>query len=206
MQPLAILFCLLTLQSPPIIDFLCHFLILVRYYGTVFYLVGYSTVQYRYLVTAFERLVTMVTSSCHTSAPTTCLNSSPSNSCKTIMYKSFHAAKHKYTGTSIYRSFEIFVLMLYITVNYFSVVSGWFPVFLGWTSTKQPTKCLAQGHNTVTLLAVSLELATQSKALQSLCAQNSYDPQSVTGIINGQINTGWCCSLSFFSDSVTLPT
>ena len=41
-----------------------------------------STKFTNWLVYRFERLVTMVTSSCHTSAPTTCLNSSPSNSCK----------------------------------------------------------------------------------------------------------------------------
>ena len=48
----AILFCLSTLPSPPIIDFLRYFPIPIGYYGTVFYLVGYSTVQYRHLVTA----------------------------------------------------------------------------------------------------------------------------------------------------------
>ena len=39
-------------------------------------------------------------------------------------------------------------------------MSGQFPVFLGLTSTKQRIKCFAQGQNTVTQLAVSLELAT----------------------------------------------
>ena len=44
----------------------------------------------------------------------------------------------------------LFVLMLYIPVNNFSVMPGQYPVFMGWTSTKQLIKCLAQGHNTVT--------------------------------------------------------
>ena len=43
-------------------------------------------------------------------------------------------------------------------VNNFSHTSGWFLVFLGWTSTKQRIECLADGHNTVT--PVSLEIAT----------------------------------------------
>ena len=39
--------------------------------------------------------------------------------------------------------FCLFVLILYIPVNNF-----WqFPVFLGWTDTKQQKKCLAQGYN-----------------------------------------------------------
>ena len=53
----------------------------------------------------------------------------------------------------------LFVLILYIpAVNDFSVMSGW--VFMGWTSTKQRIKCLAHGHNTVTL--VSLETSSPS--------------------------------------------
>ena len=52
------------------------------------------------------------------------------------------------------------VLVLYIPVDNFLVMLGQFPVFLGWTSTKQQIKCLVQGHNTVTLPVVSLELAT----------------------------------------------
>ena len=35
-------------------------------------------------------------------------------------------------------------MILYIPVNNYLVMSG--PVFLGWTSTKQRIKCLAQGH------------------------------------------------------------
>ena len=50
----------------------------------------------------------------------------------------------------------LFDLILYVPVNYFSVMSG--RVFLGWTSTKQGLMCLAQGHNTVT--PVRLEPAT----------------------------------------------
>ena len=52
----------------------------------------------------------------------------------------------------------LFVLILYIPVNNFSVMSG--RVFLGGTSTKQWIKCLAQGHNIVTPPAVTLEPAT----------------------------------------------
>ena len=43
--------------GPPIIDFLRYFPILVGYYGTVFYPVGYSTVQYRHLVAAGKNIV-----------------------------------------------------------------------------------------------------------------------------------------------------
>ena len=50
----------------------------------------------------------------------------------------------------------LFDLILYIPVNNLSVMSGW--VFLGLTSTKLGLMCLAQGHNTVTL--VKLEPAT----------------------------------------------
>ena len=52
----------------------------------------------------------------------------------------------------------LFVLMLYVPVNNFSVKSGRLSIFLGLTNTKQRLKCLAQGHNTVT--PVSLKLAT----------------------------------------------
>ena len=38
----------------------------------------------------------------------------------------------------------LFVLIIYVQVNNFSVMSGW--VFLGWTSTKQRNKCFALGH------------------------------------------------------------
>ena len=40
-----------------------------------------------------------------------------------------------------------FGLILYILVNNFSAISGL--VFLVWTSTMQPIKCLAKGHNTL---------------------------------------------------------
>ena len=57
----------------------------------------------------------------------------------------------------------LFVLMLYVPNNNFSDMSGWLPVFLSWTST---TKCLAQGHNTVTPPVVSFELATPQSPLK----------------------------------------
>ena len=50
---------------------------------------------------------------------------------------------------------------------HFSVMSAWFPVFLGWTSTKQQIKCLAQRHNTVTPPTVRLELATLQSPVYS---------------------------------------
>ena len=50
----------------------------------------------------------------------------------------------------------LFVLLLYVPVSSFSVMSERLPVFLGRTSTKQRIKCLAQEHNTVS--PVSLEL------------------------------------------------
>ena len=72
----------------------------------------------------------------------------------------------KTSTTTKYTAFDLlsalwaclFVLMLYVPVNIFSVTSGHFPVFLGWTSTTQRMKSLGQGHNTVT--PVSLKLAT----------------------------------------------
>ena len=39
----------------------------------------------------------------------------------------------------------VFVLILYVPVNNFSVMSGW--TFMGWTSTKQRMDCIAQGHS-----------------------------------------------------------
>ena len=51
----------------------------------------------------------------------------------------------------------LFELMLYIPVNNFSVLLGY---FLDLTSTKQRTKCLAKGQNTVS--PVSLEPAILS--------------------------------------------
>ena len=51
----------------------------------------------------------------------------------------------------------LFGLILYMSVNNFSDMLGM--VFLGGTSTKQWIKCLAQGHNTVTLPGVRLEPA-----------------------------------------------
>ena len=47
-------------------------------------------------------------------------------------------------------------LILYVPVNSFSVMPG--QVFLGLTSTKQRTRCLAQGHNAVA--PVRIEPAT----------------------------------------------
>ena len=43
-------------------------------------------------------------------------------------------------------------LILYVPVNTFSVMSGWF--FMGWTSSKQVFMCLRQTHNAVTQMGV----------------------------------------------------
>ena len=52
----------------------------------------------------------------------------------------------------------LLVLMLNVPVNNLLVMFGQFRAFMGKTSAKQWIQCLAQGHNTVTLL--SLKLAT----------------------------------------------
>ena len=49
-------------------------------------------------------------------------------------------------------------------INNFSVMSRHFTESLGWTSTKQRIKCLAQGHNTMPPL--SLKLVTLRSQLQ----------------------------------------
>ena len=51
--------------------------------------------------------------------------------------------------SSMQRIICLFDLMLYLPINNFSVMSGW--IFLGGTNTKQWIKCLAQGHNAVTV-------------------------------------------------------
>ena len=53
---------------------------------------------------------------------------------------------------------KLFVLILYVPVNNFSVILK--RVFLGRANTKQRIKYLAQGHNTATASAVRLELVT----------------------------------------------
>ena len=50
-------------------------------------------------------------------------------------------------------SFVLFDLIIYIPFNNYSVKSGW--VFLGWTSTSQGLMCVAQGHNTMTLVRLN---------------------------------------------------
>ena len=59
--------------------------------------------------------------------------------------------KETYQGTLC--SFD---LVLYALVNNFSITLE--QVFLGFTSTKQNTKCLAQAHNTVSSFRLDLEL------------------------------------------------
>ena len=62
----------------------------------------------------------------------------------------------------------LLVSMLYIPVKVFSVM-GCFPVFLGWTSTNQRIKCLAQGN--YTMLPVSLKLEAHGCVLVLLLIQ-----------------------------------
>ena len=50
----------------------------------------------------------------------------------------------------------LFVLMLYVPLNNFSVMLAWIPVFLGWTRIKQRINSLAQGYNTASLTLVWL--------------------------------------------------
>ena len=79
----------------------------------------------------------------------------------------------------VFLSYEacLFVLVLYIPANNFSV-------FLGLTSTKQRVKCLAQGHDNEPL--VSLKLGTlRSQVLLSTTEplHSSYDVTSGSNII-----------------------
>ena len=61
------------------------------------------------------------------------------------------------SGTKIDCNLEIlncFIFCHFLVRFFKSIMSGW--IFLSQTNTKQRIKCLAQGHNTVTLLVVSL--------------------------------------------------
>ena len=58
--------------------------------------------------------------------------------------------------------------MLYVPVNNFSAMSGQFPAFLGWTSTKQQITCLAEGHNTVTPVRLTSNPSIPSLMLYQL--------------------------------------
>ena len=53
--------------------------------------------------------------------------------------------------------FFVHVLILYVPVNNFSVMSGW--VFLDCRSSKQRIICLAQGHNAVPLVSSNHHLS-----------------------------------------------
>ena len=64
-----------------------------------------------------------------------------------------------------------FYLILYIPVNNLSVMSG--GAFLGWTSTKQGLKCLAQGNNAVTpvrLEPVAPRSRVKHSTTETLCS------------------------------------
>ena len=75
------------------------------------------------------------------------------------------------------KKISVCVYALHLSQHFYS------PVFLGWTSTKKGVKCLAQGHNTVSLPEVILELPTlQSSDLRlyqlSHCALPYLDTKS----------------------------
>ena len=60
---------------------------------------------------------------------------------------------------------DILRVLVYIHVNILTVVSGCFPVFLGWTRTKQRNKCLAQEH--ISALGESQSLIQSSTLYQA---------------------------------------
>ena len=69
---------------------------------------------------------------------------------------------------------NFFVLILYVPVNNFSVMSG--RVFLGWTSTKQRIKCPAQGHNTITVTTLAVRLTRSTPSIPSLAFDLPTEP------------------------------
>ena len=82
------------------------------------------------------------------------------------------------------------------------IFQPWRDVFLGWTSTKQRIKCLAQGHNAVS--PVSLELAILTLYQLSHCAsllivhmgdiwQKYYWLTEMLPLINFAGEHGKCC-------------
>ena len=73
----------------------------------------------------------------------------------------------------------LFVLIIYVPVNNFSVTLG--PVFLDLTSTKQRIKCCAHGHNTLPL--VRLEPATP----QSRVKHSTAEPLRSSSVVKGLI-------------------
>ena len=79
-----------------------------------------------------------------------------------------------YTHITLTATTFMFVSMLYVSVNNFTVVSGRFPVFLGWTSTKHLIKCLAQGHNTVTTDRPSISNLRRYKLSHCAPAPNDF--------------------------------
>ena len=84
-----------------------------------------------------------------------------------FFFESYSTASNMCSCQSILRMklgtcWFLFVLILYVPVNKFSVMSGQF--FLGWTSTKQRKNCLAKGHNTVSPLAGNLLIRSKWSA------------------------------------------
>ena len=62
-----------------------------------------------------------------------------------------HNPVHSYGHFPIIPMQNFLVLLINVPVNNFSIILGWFPIFLRWTSTKQRIKYLPQGHNTMTV-------------------------------------------------------
>ena len=69
--------------------------------------------------------------------------------------------------------FCLFDLLLYVSVNNFSVMLGWF--FQSWTSTKQRIKCLAQGHKAVAPVRPQSATPDQSQALYQWATKLQFD-------------------------------
>ena len=78
-----------------------------------------------------------------------------------------HIFFHQFHASLILFIFLLLDSILNVPVNTVLAMAGW--VFLGLTSTMQGLICLAQGHNTVTL--VKLELATTWTGVKRLSTE-----------------------------------
>ena len=76
-------------------------------------------------------------------------------------------------------------LILYVPVNYFSVILGG---FLGWTRTKQRIKCVAQGLNTVPPGSSDIKIRSHSisnkhSTIEPLCPSIQNSPIKIQFLI-----------------------
>ena len=85
---------------------------------------------------------------------------------------------------------SLFDLILYVSVNIFSVMSG--QVFLGLTSAKQGLMCLAQGHNAVTPLRLEPSFSNQALHHWVTALTVTYGVGSHVNWLNSNI---WCWCL-----------